>query len=147
MIVYNLACETSHEFDGWFGSALDFDAQSRTGLLACPICGSGRIVKRLSAPHINLQRAGGSADAPTRQSVAMIDPAQEQMRALVRHVIENTEDVGARFAEEARRIHYDEVPARSIRGVASRAEALSLADEGIEVAQLPFAIPDKARSN
>ncbi len=147
MIVYSLACETGHEFDGWFGSAHEFDEQSRIGLLSCPVCGSASIVKRLSAPHINLRHAGSAPDAQTRQSVAMIDPAQEQLRALVRHVIESTEDVGARFAEEARRIHYDEAPARSIRGVASRDEARSLADEGIEVAQLPFAITDKARLN
>lgn len=77
----------------------------------------------------------------------MMTPDHAQLRELIRHVVENTENVGQRFPEEARRIHYKEAPARSIRGVASPKEAQALAEEGIEVAQLPFSVPDKADLN
>ena len=149
MIVFNLACETEHRFEGWFASADDFEAQRTRGLLSCPVCGSAGVHKQLSAPRLNLS---AQADRPegeisTGNQVAVIDPEQRQLRELVRRVIESTEDVGTQFPEEARRIHYKETKIRPIRGVASREEARSLADEGIAVAHLPFPVVDKSQLN
>ena len=147
MIVFNLACGTDHRFEGWFASADDFDDQGRRGLLSCPVCGSSEVRKQLSAPRLNLT-ATGSRDAPEeRKSVAMVNPEQAQLLEMLRKVIESTEDVGQKFPEEARRIHYKEAPARPIRGVASQDEAKALSEEGIEVAHLPFPVVDKSQLN
>lgn len=147
MIVFNLACDAEHRFEGWFASAEDFSEQGRRGLLTCPVCGSGEVRKQLSAPRLNLSAAADKEASQERKEVAMVGPDQAQLFALLRKVIESTEDVGQRFPEEARRIHYNEVPARPIRGVASRDEARALADEGIEVAHLPFPVADKSQIN
>ena len=149
MIVFNLGCAASHRFEGWFASADDFESQRKRGLLACPICGTPEVTKQLSAPRLNLSAAAEApppAAAPTT-GVAVIDPEQRHLRELIRRVIESTEDVGQNFSEEARRIHYKEAPVRSIRGVATREEAQSLAEEGIAVAQLPFPVVDKSQLN
>jgi hypothetical protein len=161
MIVFNLACESSHAFEGWFASADDFDSQAQRGLVSCPLCGSARVEKKLHAPRINLgapqPRAetakaaevasparSDSPNLPVSTGSGLSEEAKDMLRAIAKHVADNTEDVGRSFAEEARKIHYNEVPARGIRGVASREEAQALADEGIEVAQLPFPIiPEK----
>ncbi|MFN0163170.1 MAG: DUF1178 family protein [Burkholderiales bacterium] len=156
MIVFNLGCDAEHRFEGWFNSADDFDAQSSRGLLSCPVCGSGKVQKLLSAPRLNLLPASAvAADAgpapagaagQTRQ-VAVIDPRQRALAELISRVIAETEDVGTGFAEEARRIHYREAPERAIRGVASDSEAVALAEEGIEVARLPIRVVDKSQLN
>ncbi|HEY4370524.1 MAG TPA: DUF1178 family protein [Burkholderiales bacterium] len=164
MIVFNLSCAADHRFEGWFASGEDFDAQRGRGLLSCPLCGSSEVSKQLSAPRLNLHAqpepkrnkpAREGAPVPAAQGeggaakpVAMLSQQQQDaLRALIGEVLANTEDVGDRFAEEARRIHYKETEARAIRGVASREEAEALVDEGIEVAQLPVAIVDKSRLN
>ena len=149
LIVFNLGCDADHRFEGWFGSGEDFARQQERGLVTCPSCGSAKIEKLLSAPRLNLSGARDQA-APAMtadQPVAMIDPREQQLRHLVRQVIENTEDVGPRFAEEARKIHYNEAAQRSIRGVATGEEARALVDEGIEVAQLPFRVTEKNQLN
>ena len=149
LIVFNLACESEHRFEGWFSSADDFEAQRTRGLLSCPVCGSAGVHKQLSAPRLNLsaQADGSAAEVATGNQGAVIDPEQRQLRELVRRVIESTEDVGTQFPEEARRIHYRESKLRPIRGVASREEAQSLAEEGIAVAHLPFPVIDKSQLN
>jgi len=133
--VFNLHCDNDHAFEGWFASAEAFDTQLAAGQVACPLCESTAITKALSAPRINL-----GAEAPQRQATAM--PTQEQMQALfmkmAREIVAGTEDVGERFAEEARRIHYKEAQERGIRGVTSRNEAEALEEEGIQVMPLPF---------
>ena len=136
MKVFNLRCEHDHAFEGWFASAEAFDVQLAAGQVACPLCESTVVAKTLSAPRINL-----GAEAPRqRQAAAM--PTPEQLQALfvkmAREILSSTEDVGERFAEEARRIHYKEAPERGIRGVTSRDEAEALEDEGIQVMPLPF---------
>ncbi|MFA7664622.1 MAG: DUF1178 family protein [Burkholderiaceae bacterium] len=146
MKVFNLACRQDHRFEGWFASADDFDSQHARGLIECPIC-AGRTIRKLpSAPRLNLSGASApvaedKASPPARGAEAGA-PTPEQVHAmlsrLARHVIENTEDVGEKFAEEARRIHYNETPERGIRGVATAEERAELADEGIEVFSLPL---------
>jgi hypothetical protein len=138
MKVFNLRCDQDHAFEGWFASGHEFDRQSASGLVECPVCLSHDVHKLPSAPRLNL----GNAQAPAaKEPVAM--PNDDAMRAaalqLARAIVANSEDVGERFPEEARRIHYDEAPKRSIRGVASKDEAAELADEGIEVMPLPLA--------
>jgi hypothetical protein len=138
MKVFNLSCENEHPFEGWFASADEFDRQLQVKLVECPVCGSHAVRKLLSAPRLNL-----GAEAPetnAKQAVAMSNDAtmQGMLLQMARHIHANTEDVGERFPEEARRIHYEEAPKRSIRGLASRDDAAQLADEGIEVMPVPF---------
>jgi hypothetical protein len=134
--VFDLHCEHQHAFEGWFASSDAFEVQLAGNQVQCPICGSTRVVKALSAPRLNL-----GAEPPQQQSAAM--PTPQQMQALylklAREIAAGTEDVGAQFAEEARRIHYKEAPERGIRGVTSKAEAEALEDEGINVLPMPFA--------
>ena len=135
--VFNLRCANDHAFEGWFASADDFDAQQARKLIACPICGAAEVVKAPSAPYLG---AGTGGDAVAKQPAALPTPAQLQAMfvKMAREIAANTEDVGERFAEEARRIHYDEAPERGIRGVASKEEARALEEEGIGVMPLPF---------
>jgi hypothetical protein len=149
LIVFNLHCVGEHRFEGWFGSSEDYESQRARGLLECPVCGSGEVRKALSAPRLNFgSRPDESAPQPSAAAnVAVIDPASRRLVELVRRLIAETDDVGHGFAEEARRIHYKEVPARSIRGVATQEEAKSLQEEGIEVAHLPLPAIEKSRLN
>lgn len=137
MKVFNLMCENEHAFEGWFASTAEFDRQIDGALVECPVCGANAIVKLPAAPRLSL---GGAQTSDAKEPVAMTNDGSMRaaMLQLARHIVANTEDVGERFPEEARRIHYDEAPQRSIRGLASKAEAAELADEGIEVTPVPF---------
>ena len=134
MIRFSLHCDKEHEFEGWFSSSKDFDGQSERGLVECPICGSREIGKSLMAPAVAV-----SKDAPARP-LAM-DPERREMirklRDMVQAVKQNSEDVGERFADEARKIHHGEAEARGIIGKASADDAKSLIEDGIEIAPLP----------
>ena len=136
MKVLDLACANDHRFGGWFASDDDEVAQRARGLLACPLCGDAEIRRLPSAPRLNL----GASPPAEKQSVALpaADDLQAQWMRAVRHMLEHTEDVGERFADEARRIHYGEVARRGIRGQATRADAEALRDEGIDVMSLPL---------
>ncbi len=142
MKVLDLQCAQLHEFEGWFASEDDYTSQLERGLVGCPMCGDTAITKKLSAPRLNLGRSRKSDQ--TRHDVVVAQDDQTGLQAawmaMARRVLANTDDVGDRFAEEARRIHYGEVEHRGIRGKASQAESEALADEGIEVMQL--ALPE-----
>lgn len=133
MKVYNLCCEREHRFEGWFASEDDFVSQSERNMIECPVCSSSAVKRLPSAPHLSLSRTPAPQDEPEARRA-------EQWLDMAREVIANTEDVGDRFPEEARRIHYREIPARAIRGVASPDERDALADEGIEA--MAFPLPD-----
>ena len=136
MKVLNLRCANGHGFEGWFASEEDFLQQNGTGLVECPLC-SDRVTSRLpSAPRLNLSGAREPEPRPAAQPAAA--DLQAAWLRMVREVVENTEDVGERFPEEARRIHYGETDARGIRGVASLEERHALHEEGIEVLSLPI---------
>ncbi|MEJ7930963.1 DUF1178 family protein [Ramlibacter sp. AN1015] len=142
MKVLNLQCASQHGFEGWFGSEDDFRSQLERGLLECPMCGDTQIVKLPSAPRLNLG-AGEPAPASREHPVpAAAAPTAQSLQAaylkMVRHVLAHTEDVGERFAEEARRIHHGEVQERGIRGQATREQTEALLDEGISVLPLPI---------
>lgn len=141
MKVLDLRCANGHGFEGWFASDDEFLAQNGRGLIQCPLC-DDRVITRLpSAPRLNLSgaREASPASPAQPQAAAMPRPADLQAAWLqaVRHVIANTDDVGERFAEEARRIHYGEVPQRGIRGQATPEQREALRDEGIETLSLP----------
>jgi hypothetical protein len=141
MKVIDLRCQSGHRFEGWFASDDDFLDQNGRSLIECPLCADKVIVRLPSAPRLNLSSAAEpQAPAPSGE-VAL----QARWMQMVRHVLANTEDVGQRFADEARRIHYGETAERSIRGQASAQEREALADEGIEVHPLPLppALEDK----
>ena len=136
MKVLNLRCANGHGFEGWFASDDEFMAQNGNGLIECPLC-ANRIISRLpSAPRLNLsgQREPEATPVPRKPTL----PLQAQWIEAVRELLQNTDDVGERFPEEARRIHYGEVEARGIRGQASEAERRALLDEGIEIMALPL---------
>jgi hypothetical protein len=134
MIRYALLCEHEHEFDGWFRSSAAFDEQAAAGGVECPACGTRKVRKALMAPGI---ARGGKKDA---DEAGKADPARQMlmmMTALRRHVEENCDYVGDKFAETARRIHYGEEPHRDIYGEATPEEARELVEDGVEVMPLP----------
>ena len=155
MKVLDLQCSHGHVFEGWFASHEDYESQHQRGLLTCPVCEDAQVSKMLSAPRLNLghstpvQAPAETAQQPEQpvtaspeaavQALAQMSPQQMQaaMLKMVRHVMANTEDVGNRFADEARKIHHGEAEERSIRGQASREETEALLDEGIDILPLP----------
>jgi hypothetical protein len=134
MKVLDLQCPDGHRFEGWFASADDFESQLSRKLVECPMCGATEVNRLPSAPRLNLSGATEASATPAAKQAA-----QWQGRALraLREVFEKTENVGDRFAEEARRMHYNEAPSRNIRGVASAEDAQALVEEGIDVMPLP----------
>lgn len=140
MIVLNLSCPEEHHFEGWFASAEAFEAQQKRGLVTCPVCGSPTISLKPTAPYVNRGASAGSAVKEPKGRVAPKDLAAAAM-AVFQHLLESTEDVGKRFADEARSIHRGDAEERPIRGVTTREETRDLLDEGIGV--LPLPIPPK----
>lgn len=137
MIVYDLGCENKHRFEGWFASGEDFERQLKEKLLSCPTCGNHKIVRMPHVLRVNTGSAEAAPGAPNmRQQYANL--GSEVLAGLIDHIIENTEDVGTAFPEEARKIHYGETEERRIRGTASTKEVDALKDEGIEVIALPI---------
>ena len=139
MIRYTLTCEHGHEFEGWFSGSADFDSQRERGFVSCPVCGSTQVEKALMAPSVSTARKKEERQALAVE--ALQKEALAKLKAAVAEVKANSEDVGERFPEEARRIHYGEAEARGIIGQASIDEAEALLEEGIAVAPLPV-LPD-----
>jgi hypothetical protein len=136
MKVLNLQCAHGHGFEGWFASNEEFETQLAGDLVACPICGDTAITKLLTAPRLNLGSPKPPAEAASAVAPGIDSPEARWIRA-VREVMAHTEDVGERFADEARKMHYGEAEERGIRGQATREEAQTLLDEGIAVFSLP----------
>jgi hypothetical protein len=159
MIRYTLACEKGHTFESWFADSAAFDQQAKRKLVTCPHCGSAKVDKAIMAPRLagsckraraaepSEPRAEAPAPAtPEKAPVAMISPQEQEIRAKLKelreHLTKNADDVGQKFPEEARKMHYGEIEHRSIYGVASPEEAKDLAEEGIEFHPLPV-LPDE----
>lgn len=156
MKVLDLHCDQAHRFEGWFGSEDDFQDQLARGLLTCPLCASSKVHRLPSAPRLNLGVARQDVEPapaspspslakglPASTSMSAHDPQPQALQQLqrlwmsaARELMARTEDVGSRFAEEARRIHYGETQDRGIRGQTTPEERAALADEGIEVMSL-----------
>ena len=154
MKVLDLRCGSGHGFEGWFASEDDYGSQRERGLLDCPVCGNADVTRLPSAPRLNLSgaRAPELAPAPVAASAATSNVTEMAVHGnaatarfieAVAELLKNTQDVGPRFAEEARRIHYGESEAKAIRGQATAQEREALADEGIEVFTLPSGLPPK----
>lgn len=132
MIRYALICNHEHEFDGWFSSSAGFDEQVAHGDVSCPVCASVDVRKGLMAPTVSgTKKSKARADAPDAKEVV------NMMAAFRKHVEANFENVGDKFADVARAIHYEEEAPRAIYGEATLEEAAALVDEGVEVAPLP----------
>ena len=157
MIRYNLVCDKDHEFESWFQDSAAYDKQAKRGLVSCPLCGSAKVEKAIMAPRVARKDKSTSivapdesaapapaADAPT--PVAMISLQEREFRKKLKelrdHLTSNADNVGKKFPEEARKMHYGEIEHRSIYGVASPDEAKELSEEGIEFHPLP-SLPDE----
>lgn len=143
MKVLDLQCAVQHQFEGWFGSEADFQDQLQRRLVECPLCGDTQVSKRVSAPRLNL-RTARQADEITDRSAQPVDhtalrKAQAAWLRWSRQVAAQAEDVGDRFAAEARSIHAGESPDRCIRGRTTLAQAVALLEEGVPVLPLPVA--------
>ncbi|MFN3988369.1 MAG: DUF1178 family protein [Rhodocyclaceae bacterium] len=148
MIVLDLGCEQQHVFEGWFSSRAAFDEQLAAGLITCPVCGSTHVSKRLSAPYVSTRTATPPATAEAASgpaASASVPVSADQvaaLRTLLRKLAQGAEDVGERFADEARSIHYGDSEERAIRGQASGGEIGELLEEGIVVLPVPPADDD-----
>jgi hypothetical protein len=155
MIRYTLACERRHEFESWFANSSAYDKQAKRGLVACPICGSTKVEKAIMAPR--LARTDQPIDMPEAPAapaaapeipapVAMISPQERELRTKLRelrdHLTKNAENVGRKFPDEARKMHYGDIEHRSIYGEASPQQAKELHEEGVEFHPLPV-LPDE----
>ena len=152
MIVYDLICDQSHRFEGWFGSSAEFADQRERGLLSCPNCGSVEISKAPMAPAVPAKgntRTEVMQDQSTPVSnqpmPAEVQEAMAKLAAAQAEALKKSTWVGDKFAETSRKMHYGETDEKPIHGQASMDEAKSLVDEGIAVAPLPFPVapPDK----
>jgi len=159
VIAFMLACHAGHEFESWFASGSAYEAQLKRGLVACPVCGSVKIGKAIMSPAVArkdraapsapvlapVPASGDAASSPAGQAAAMFGERERQLRQMIRalrkHVADNSDYVGRRFPEEALQMHQGEIEHRSIWGEASAEEAKALADEGVEVHALPI-LPD-----
>jgi len=165
MIRYNLVCAKGHEFESWFAGSAAYDRQAKRGLVECPICGSAKVGKALMTPRL-ARSAKSSPAAPAAPEttapetaaphapaasgaaapVAVISPQEQELRTKLKelreHLVKNADNVGQRFPEEARKMHYGEKEHRSIYGTASPDDARALHEEGIAFAPLPV-LPDE----
>jgi hypothetical protein len=165
MIRYALACDKRHEFESWFANSAAYDKQVKRGLVTCPVCGSAKVEKTIMAPRLartdteasaarvpeaaeaSAESAPAPAAAPGEKTpVAMLSPQEQEFRKKLKelrdHLTRNSDNVGPRFPEEARKMHYGEIEHRSIHGEASPDEAKALAEEGIPFHPLPI-LPDE----
>lgn len=129
MIKYRLQCAHAHEFEAWFASSASYDSQAGAGQITCPECNSREVGKSVMAPNVSLRSHATEDDAPARY--------RNLVREVAKALSAGSEDVGDRFPEEARKIHYREVEQRAIRGTASHDEARALVEEGVEIIAIP----------
>ena len=155
MIRYSLRCERDHSFESWFQSSTAYDTQVRRKLVTCPVCGSAKVGKAIMAPRIVGKKvrekapapveAAVPAETPATESTPLMMPQERELRAKIKelrdHIVKNADNVGERFPNEARKMHYGEIEHRPIYGDASPEEARELVDEGIDVSPLPV-LPD-----
>lgn len=135
MIRFSLLCDGEHPFEAWFSNSAAFERQNSEGLVRCPVCGSAEVQKSLMTPAVSTSRKREAIDQPQTGE----EPnAVSALRTMREKLIENAQYVGGRFAEEARRIHFDEVEKRGIYGEATLDEVRSLAEDGVEFHPLPL---------
>jgi hypothetical protein len=157
MIRYALVCDKGHEFESWFADSAAYDKQAKRRLVSCPHCGSAKVDKAIMAPRLAGKKGKAPIEAPPAEApaaapaapapVAMLSPQEREVRAKLKelreHLTKNADNVGGKFPNEARKMHYGEIERRSIYGEATPDEARSLAEEGIEFHPLPVLPDDK----
>jgi hypothetical protein len=145
MIRFSLVCDNGHDFESWFASNESYDFQIENSLVACPHCNVLKISKAVMAPAV--ARGERRAAEPPKQEVALIGEGDTEIRRMIRELHEKivaaTDDVGAQFPTEARKIHDGDAPERPIRGQASQEEARALLDEGVSILPLPILPEDR----
>jgi hypothetical protein len=161
MIRYTLRCERDHTFESWFQDSAAYDSQAKRKLVSCPVCDSVKVEKAIMAPRIvgkkgreraepvpapaSTPAAEAPATAPAPGSTPLLMAQERELRAKIKelrdHIVKNADNVGEKFPNEARKMHYGEIEHRPIYGEASPEEAKSLIDEGVEVSPLPV-LPD-----
>jgi hypothetical protein len=141
MIRYDLTCDKGHNFDGWFRDSAAFDEQAAAGQVTCATCGSSNVTKQLMAPNVGTKSNRATLVASQRMAAGPMDPRAQFLMKMMREfrteIEKNAENVGDKFAEEARKIHYGESEKRGIYGETTGEEAKALIEEGIEVHPLP----------
>ena len=153
MILYNLICDKGHAFESWFPSSTAYDKQAKRGLVSCPACGSAKVGKAIMAPRLaRKDKSTSTSVAPVEAAaqapspVAMLSPQEQEFRTKLKelreHLTANADNVGKKFPEEARKMHYGEIEHRSIYGEATAQDAKALHEEGIEFHPLPV-LPDE----
>jgi hypothetical protein len=148
LIIFDIKCAPQgHVFEAWFGSSDDYEAQRGRGLVACPLCGSKEVEKAPMAPAVGAKGNRGAPAELASGDGANVKKMLAAAAAMQKKLLEGSEAVGARFADEARAIHLGEAAARAIHGSATREQAESLIDEGIPVASLPFPVPEPGAEN
>jgi hypothetical protein len=155
MIHYHLRCERGHGFESWFQSSSAYEAQEKRGLVNCPICGSAKVERAIMAPQIVTRKGRESAapapaaatDVTAPASTPLLMAQERELRAKLKelrdHIVKNADNVGERFPNEARKMHYGDIEHRPIYGEASPDEARALIDEGVDVAPLPVLPNDR----
>ena len=154
MIHYNMRCERGHSFESWFQSSSAYESQEKRKLVSCPACGSTKVERAIMAPQIVSKKSkDGAVPSPATTPTEVAAPAstplmmaqERELRAKLKelrdHIVKNADNVGERFPNEARKMHYGDIEHRPIYGEASPEEARSLIDEGVEVSPLPV-LPD-----
>jgi hypothetical protein len=157
MIRYTLACDKGHQFESWFADSAAYDKQAKRKLVSCPVCGSAKVDKTIMAPRVSTskKRAKATTETPApvaaentqeNSPVAMISPQEQEFRTKLKelreHLTKNSDNVGAKFPEEARKMHYGETEHRSIYGEATPQDAKEMLEEGIEFHPIPV-LPDE----
>src|SRR5512146_787409 len=133
MIVYDLKCRKGHQFEAWFRDSAAYDDQVEAGKVLCPVCGDRKVAKALMAPNISSRKEPSSSEHQK-----LVKLAAKQLAQLREQVEKNCENVGERFAEEARKIHYGETEKRNIYGDATEEQADALQEEGVEFSRIPW---------
>ncbi len=153
MIHYNLRCERDHAFDSWFQSSSAYDSQVKRKLVACPVCGSAKVEKAIMAPQIVSKKGlekpapAAPAEVTATESTPLLMAQERELRAKLKelrdHIVKNADNVGERFPNEARKMHYGDIEHRPIYGEASPEEAKALIEEGVEVSPIPVLPEDR----
>jgi hypothetical protein len=155
MIRYNLRCDRGHAFESWFQSSSAYESQEKRKLVSCPACGSVKVERAIMAPQIVSKKArdvappapAASADVAAPASTPLMMAQERELRAKLKelrdHIVKNADNVGERFPNEARKMHYGDIEHRPIYGEASPEETRSLIDEGVEVSPLPVLPEDR----
>ncbi len=159
MIRYSLRCEQDHSFESWFQSSSTYDSQVKRKLVSCPVCGSAKVEKAIMAPRIVGKKGRGKAqepveatvsppaETPATESTSLMMAQERELRAKIKelrdHIVKNADNVGEKFPNEARAMHYGDKEHRPIYGEASPEEARALVDEGVEVSPLPTLPEDR----